>query len=105
MFLIFYLSLAPLALFRARGRVRFVPPLSFEEVPNLPVERLRAVEGVVFQLMRRGVPDKEDVAQDDCLQRLQLPVVEVCVEEEVGGEVVDEQALTGSGFSGSGRVG
>ena len=97
MFLIFYLSLAPLALFRARGRVRFVPPLSFEEVPNLPVERLRAVEDVVFQLMRRDVPDKEDVAQDDCLQRLQLRVVEVCAEEEVGIAVTTAINIKGGG--------
>ena len=73
--------------------LRFVPPLSFEEVPDLPVEGLRAVEDVVFQLMRRDVPDKEDVAQDDCLQRLQLPVVEVCAEEEVGGEKVVKKGV------------
>ena len=81
--------------------LRFVPPLSFEEVPDLPVERFRAVEDVVFQLMRRDVPDKEDVAQDDCLQRLQLRVVEVCAEEEVGIAVTTAINIKGGG----GRLG
>ena len=73
--------------------LRLIPPLSFEEVPDLPVEWFRAVEDVVFQLMLGDVPDKEDVAQDDRLQRPHLPVVEVCAEEEVGGEKVVEEGV------------
>ena len=72
---------------------RLIPPLSFKKVPDFPVECFGAVEDVVFQLMRRDVPDKEYVAQDDRLQRLQLPVVEVSAEKEVGGEEVVEQSV------------
>ena len=71
-----------------------IPPLSFEEVSDLPVEWLGAVEDVVLQLVSRDVPGEEDVAQNDRLQHLNLPVVEVCAEEEMGCEKVFKEGVT-----------
>ena len=71
-----------------------IPPLSFEEVPDLPVKWLGAMEDVVLQLVGRDVPGEEDVAQNDRLQHLDLPVVEVCAEEEMGCEKVFKEGVT-----------